>query len=91
MNAVGVDCVLELLLNQIEGFGPFDFFKFARPLVASAEQRLSKAVGVFRHETASDASGACCAIVELGRLDFGDFTVDDICLQVVVLTFWRAG
>jgi len=91
MNAVGVDCILEFLLNQIEGFGPFDFFEFAGSLVASSQQGLSKTVGVFRHESASYASGASRTIVEFGRFDFGDFAVDDICLQVVVLALRRTG
>ena len=90
MHAVCVDGVLEFLLNEVEGFVPFDFFEFPGTFLACAKQRFGQTLGIVAHESARYAACACCAVVELGRFNFGDLAIDDICLQIVMLALWRA-
>ena len=85
-----VQCVLQLLLNEIERLVPGNLLEVAGALLAHELQRLGQALIGVAHFHAGEAAGASGALVHLAALHLHELAVAHITLQQVVLALRRA-
>ena len=85
-----VQCVLQLLLNEIERLVPGDLLEVAGALLAHELEGLGQALVGVAQLHAGEAAGASGALVHLAALHFHELAVAHITLQQVVLALRRA-